>query len=163
MTEGDVLLLLLFALAAGGIGGAAVAGLILWARTQWPRVFLRGLGGRYDVPVDVRLRAEPVALKVAVEQPEAVAVPIVVSGAPSTRELAARVIGAWPEVGPQKLAEIVGCSKSTAHAILQDHKAGKLTAKGGETDGEEQGAMRTETGVPADKPAFFHNGRAMSG
>ncbi len=123
MSEGDVLVLLLLALCAGGLAGAAVAWVVLWARTRWPQVLLRGLGGRYEIPVDVRLRAGPVALRVDVEQPEAVTVPIVTTAAPTTRELAGRVLAAWPEIGPRKLAAICQCSTSTAHAIITDWEA----------------------------------------
>lgn len=146
MSEGDVLVLLLLALCAGGLAGAAVAWVVLWARTKWPKVLL---GGRYELPVHVQLRTQPVALRIDVEQPETVTVPIVTTAAPSTRELAARVLAAWPEIGPRKLAAICQCSTSTAHAIITEW----APASAGEAKGQGDGAAVGETDVQAEQDA----------
>ena len=163
MSEGDVLVLLLLALCAGGLAGAAVAWVVLWARTRWPQVLLRGLGGRYEIPVDVRLRAGPVALRVDVEQPEAVNVPIVVTAAPTTRELASRVLAAWPEIGPRKLAAICQCSTSTAHAIITEWERQPAGESKGQGDGAGSGDLdvQVEQGADAGVPVRV-NGRAAA-
>lgn len=126
----DAILLLVyyfaFALVAGALGGMVTAGLVLWARVKWPRVLLGGLATSYALDVDVQLRTKPVLLNVNVQRPDPVIIEVATGGAPAMRELAARVIATMPSIGPTDLHNIVGCSKSTAHAILTDVRAGRL-------------------------------------
>lgn len=128
MTTDDWLLvglLGLLTLFGGMVGGSIMAGLVLWARTRWPRLLL-GERSELVLPVRVALHTDPVQLAVRVRQPEPVAVEVVTTGTPTTRELAARVIATFPTIGPTDLANIVQCSKSTAHAIIQEARAGRL-------------------------------------
>jgi hypothetical protein len=76
--------------------------------------------------VQVNLTADPVALRVraAVAEIEPVIIPIVTAPLPSVSEQAARILARFPEAGPTDVAEITGCAKSTASAIITDYKAG---------------------------------------
>jgi hypothetical protein len=69
-----------------------------------------------------------VQLRVHVPAPDPVTVPVVTAPMPSARDLAERVLAVYPETGPTDLAVIVGCAKSTAHAILHDRKPAVGTA-----------------------------------
>ncbi len=130
MSDGDLVLLFALALAfvGGGIGGLVAGGLVFWARTSWPKALLRGLTTEHVLDVDVLLRAAPVALNVAVKQPEPVVVEVVTTGAPSQRELAMRVYSVFPTIGPRDMAAIVSSSPSTAHSIIHALREGRLVA-----------------------------------
>lgn len=67
----------------------------------------------------------PVTLHIPPIEP--LTVPIVMAAQPSARELAERVLAFAPDMGPTGLAEIVGVSKSTAHAIIREWRAGHGT------------------------------------
>lgn len=116
--------LILLALLAGCFGGLLAAAGVFWARVRWPRLLLSA--DTNELPVRVQLRAEAVQLPIRVRQPDPVAVEVITTGAPTTRQLAGRVIATFPTIGPSDLAAIVQCSKSTAHAILLEARAGRL-------------------------------------
>lgn len=80
--------------------------------------------GVLDVPV--QLQADPVQFRIraSVAEIEPVLIPITTAPLPSTQELAARILARFPDAGPTDIAEIAGCAKSTAHAIIADYKSG---------------------------------------
>jgi hypothetical protein len=116
MSDGDVLLL--FVIAVGGLAGA-IGGIIAgWLKQRIVSAALR-LPERLELPVDVRLVAEPVGLRVYASAPEAVEVPVRLAPLPELQELASRIVAAVPEIGPTALSAILGCAKSTAHDLIQ--------------------------------------------
>jgi hypothetical protein len=116
MSDGDVLLL--FVIAVGGLAGA-IGGIIAgWLKQRIVSAALR-LPERLELPVDVRLVAEPVGLRVYASAPEAVEVPVRLAPLPELQELASRIVAAVPTIGPTALAEILGCAKSTAFEMIQ--------------------------------------------
>jgi hypothetical protein len=109
-----------FSAILGGIGGALIV-----ATSARRTVEVRpAVDGVIDVPV--QLHSEPVFLKVraSVAELEPLLIPVVMAPLPSVAELAAKVLARFPEAGPTDIAEIAGCAKSTAHAIINDYKAG---------------------------------------
>jgi hypothetical protein len=104
----------------GGVGGA-----LIMSVSQRRAIDVRPVAdGVIDMPVQVH--TEPVAIRVraAVAEIEPVISPIVMAPLPSTQDLATRILARFPEAGPTDIAEITGCAKSTAHAILVDYKSG---------------------------------------
>jgi len=74
-------------------------------------------------PITARVTAPAevaVPVRLILPKLDPITVPIVTAPAPSVRELAERIVAAVPDIGPSALAMAVGCSKSTAHGILQD-------------------------------------------
>jgi hypothetical protein len=116
MSDGDLLLLFVLALSvlAGAIGGV-IAG---WLKQHVASAALR-LPAQLELPVDVRLVAEPVGLRVYASAPEVVEVPVRLAPLPELQELASRIVAAVPTIGPTALAEILGCAKSTAFEMIQ--------------------------------------------
>jgi hypothetical protein len=116
VSDGDLLILFILVLGvlAGAIGGL-IAG---WLKQRVADAALR-LPERLDLPVDVRLVAEPVGLRVYASAPEAVEVPVRLAPLPELQELAERIVAAVPEIGPTALAAILGCAKSTAFEMIQ--------------------------------------------
>lgn len=129
LNDADLVLFFIIALAAGcgACGGLVSAFLALWLKVRLPRTILRGLEGPRVIDLDVQFAAQPVRLPIAAQQPDPIIVEVITAGAPTTRELAARVIAAMPAIGPTDLASICQCSKSTAHAIIKDAREGRLT------------------------------------
>jgi len=127
-------LLMAFGCAAliGGILGGAIG---MMAATELIRFGDSKRKVRIEVeadPVTARVTAPavvnvPVMLHIPPIEP--LTVPIVMAAQPSARELAERILAAVPDMGPTSLAEIVGCSKSTAHAIIQEWRATHGTAE----------------------------------
>jgi hypothetical protein len=78
------------------------------------------------LPVTVTLQAEPVLLNVraSVAAIEPVVIQVATAPLPNVQDLAARILSRFPDAGPTDIAEIAGCAKSTAHAIIADYKAG---------------------------------------
>ncbi len=104
----------------GGLGGAMIV--TVSARRS---IDVRPIAdGVLDIPV--QLHSEPVALRVraVVAEIEPLLIPIVMAPLPSVSEQAARILTRFPEAGPTDVAEITGCAKSTASAIIADYKAG---------------------------------------
>jgi hypothetical protein len=104
----------------GGIGGAVIVSI-----SSRRSIEVRpAIDGSLDVPV--QLVADPVALRVraSVAEIEPVLIPITTAPLPSTQELAARILARFPDAGPTDIAEIAGCAKSTAHAIIADYRTG---------------------------------------
>lgn len=123
MSDADLLLLAILALSSlAGLLAGLLAG---WLKQHVASAALR-LPERTDLAVDVVLHARPVSIPINVRQPDAVVVEVVTAGGPTQRELAARVIATMPSIGPTDLAQIVQCSKSTAHAMIRDAREGRL-------------------------------------
>lgn len=116
-----VVLLSLILVLMSSIVGAVVGALISTRRS----VEVRPVADE-PLNVQVNLTADPVALRVraAVAEIEPVIIPIVTAPLPSTQDLAARILARFPDAGPTDVAEITGCAKSTAHAIIADYKTG---------------------------------------
>lgn len=115
-----VLCTMFFSAVLGGIGGALIVATSA-RRTIEVRPVIEGV---IDVPV--QLHSEPVFLQVraSVAEIEPLLIPVVMAPLPSVAELAAKVLARFPDAGPTDIAEIAGCAKSTAHAIINDYKAG---------------------------------------
>ena len=82
-------------------------------------------------PITARVTAPAeVAVPVRFVLPELapITVPIVTAPAPSTRELAERVLAEMPDLGARGLARIAGCAVSTAHGIISEWHAARGTA-----------------------------------
>ena len=121
--QGIVLLTMVTLLLSGFVGG--IAGALIVANSHRRTIEVRPVAdGVIDMPVQVH--TEPVALRVraTVAEIDPLIVPIVMAPLPTTQDLATRVLARFPGAGPTDIAEIAGCSKSTAHAIIADFKAG---------------------------------------
>ncbi len=113
--------IILVGLIAGMIGGAIGYGATRLAMNHILRVVKIEVQA---VAVSKRIMAPAeIQLRVHVPPIEPITVPIVTAPAPTHRELAERVLNVYPDTGPTDLAEIVGCAKSTAHAILSERRA----------------------------------------
>ena len=119
-----ILTLLLLSSAAGGIGGAIIVSI-----SQRRIVEVRPtLDGALKVPV--QLMADPVSLHVraTVAEIEPITIQVATAPLPTVQDMATRVLSRFPNAGPTDIAEIAGCAKSTAHAIITDYKASFDTA-----------------------------------
>ena len=115
-----VMITLVLSSILGGIGGA-----LIMSVSQRRTIDVRPVAdGVIDMPVQVH--TEPVALRVraTVAEIEPVSIPIVMAPLPSVSDQAARILARFPDAGPTDVAEITGCAKSTASAIIADYKAG---------------------------------------
>lgn len=115
-----VLCTMLFSAVLGGVGGAVIVSI-----SQRRVVEVRpAVDGVLDIPV--QLHAEPVFLTVraAVAEIEPLVIQVATAPLPSVQDMAARILSRFPDAGPTDIAEIAGCAKSTAHAIIADYKAG---------------------------------------
>jgi|GEM_PF-1834995 len=133
--------------ALGGIAGGLTAGLIVALARRPQSIDVRAVADQV-LSVPVSLQTDPVALHVhtQVAQPDPVVVEVITGGSPTTRELAARVLATMPSIGPTDLSTIVQCSKSTAHAIIQDVRAGRL-ALPDVPDPDDEGSFGAERGI----------------
>jgi hypothetical protein len=129
---------LLGGIIGGGIGMMAAVELIRFGdskRRVRIEVEAEPVTARVTAPAVVNV---PVTLHIPPIEP--LTVPIVMAAQPSARELAERILAAVPDMGPTSLAEIVGCSKSTAHAIIQEWRAAHGTPDVDVPEREELGA-----------------------
>lgn len=135
-----IIFLIVIVAIVGGLAGGLIAGLAVGMIRRSQTVEVRAVAdGTLNVPV--QLQADPVALRIhtQVAQPDPVLIEVATGGAPSQRELAARVLSVFETIGPTDLAAIVGCAKSTASAIIRDAQSGRLSLQvSGENDAADQ-------------------------
>jgi hypothetical protein len=115
-----VLCTMLFSALLGGIGGAVIVSI----STRRSIEVRPAVDGVLDVPV--QLHSEPVALRVraTVAEIEPIVIQVATAPLPNVQDMAARILARFPDAGPTDIAEIAGCAKSTAHAIIADYKTG---------------------------------------
>jgi hypothetical protein len=125
MSNGDVLLILMFAGCMGFLGGVlGSAAVWMYGRRWYPQLV-------QDQELPIRVRLAPIALQVSVPPPAPLVVPVEVQAAPapSVAERGTLILGEMPDLGPSALARMLNCSKSTAAAIIGDcHSATRLEA-----------------------------------
>jgi hypothetical protein len=104
----------------GGIGGAVIVSISARRSIEVRPV----VDGVLDIPV--QLHSDPVALRVraTVAEIEPIVIQVATAPLPNVQDMAARILSRFPDAGPTDIAEIAGCAKSTAHAIIADYKNG---------------------------------------
>lgn len=114
-----IMMTILLSSILGGIGGAVIVSISARRSIEVRPV----TDGVLDVPV--QLHAETVALRVraSVAEIEPIVIQVATAPLPNVQDMAARILSRFPDAGPTDIAEIAGCAKSTAHAIIADYKS----------------------------------------
>ncbi len=125
MSDSDLVILFTLILSAttGAIGGL-LAVLLLKLRDR--NMHTLTLDPVAPLNVQVELHAQPVQLAIATRQPAPVVVEMITAAPPTLRERAAVIMAVFPRIGATDLHHILGCSKSSAWAIIQDVHGGRI-------------------------------------